>query len=185
LRLIAAVVALLVTALAGCGGGSSPDPDGMGLRSGSGVEIDPPATPAGSAENGASNAPEAGYFASAPMAVIRIADPNACFLSLLSALDLDGDGRKDLAIHGWCNQWGLPAGFDGPTPDAFHAYLNRQTGFEPGNRTVFGRDSMSLGGASRKVSVADLNGDGRLDLAYAINREDGRPIGDNVGVAAA
>lgn len=184
-----AVVALMMTTLAGCGGGTSPGTRATAEGSSATAAGEPAATSettgTGTGTGNASTTSESGYFSSAPVSVIEMANTNACFMSMVSAVDLDGDGRKDLAVHGWCNQWGLPAGFDGPTPDAFHTYLNTPDGFVHGNRKLFGRDAVSLGGASRKVSVADLNGDGRPDLAYAINREDGRPIGNDVAVAAA
>ena len=39
---------------------------------------------------------------------------------------------------------------------------------------MFGELVPSLGGASRKYDTGDLNGDGRVDFAFAMNWEDGR-----------
>ena len=124
-------------------------------------------------------------FASTPVSIKGINDPKACWFSMLSAVDFDGDGNKDLAAHFWCNQFDKAVGFNGPTPDVFKLFLNKKDHFEDGNKAIFGQADISLGGASRKVIQADLNGDGKVDLAYAINREDGRPIGLDTSVAKA
>lgn len=125
------------------------------------------------------------YFSSNPVAEINVNEAEACFGSLLSVIDMDSDGQKDIAAHYWCNQFEVAEGFNGSTPDTYKVFLNKNGKYELGNLSLFGQSIISLGGASRKVVQSDFNGDGKLDLAYAINREDGRPIGDNVSVAAA
>lgn len=126
---------------------------------------------------------ETSYYTSKPITSISISHPNACFTSSVTPVDMDGDGKKDLAMHFWCNKWDAPIGFDGPTLDIFKVYLNRGDRFEDGTIQLFGSEAVSLGGATRKVVQADFNSDGKIDLAYAVNREDGRPIGENITVA--
>lgn len=128
---------------------------------------------------------ENGYFSSQPVASISVSDANACWTQFVTPIDMDGDGKKDFAIHFWCAQWNMPFGFNGPTPNTFKVFLNKGTHYSNGNSQLFGVDEVSLGGATRKVVVADFNNDGRMDLAYAVNREDGRPIGDSISLAAA
>jgi hypothetical protein len=125
------------------------------------------------------------YYSSTPISITGISDSSSCFFSLLTPIDMDGDGKKDLAAHFWCNQFNVAAGFNGPTPDSFKVFLNKSSVYEFGNQQIFGQSFVSLGGASRKVAFADINADGKPELAYVINREDGRPIGTNTSVAAA
>ena len=63
----------------------------------------------------------------------------------------------------------------GPTPDVLSVQLSNGDGtYRDGNQEVFGELVPSLGGASRKYDTGDLNGDGRVDFAFAMNWEDGR-----------
>lgn len=128
---------------------------------------------------------ENGYFSSQPVASISVSDANACWTQFVTPIDMDGDGKKDFAMHFWCNQWNMPSGFDGPTPNTFKAFLSKGTQYSNGNNQLFGTEEVSLGGATRKVVIADFNNDGRMDLAYAVNREDGRPIGNSISLASA
>jgi hypothetical protein len=65
------------------------------------------------------------------------------------------------------------------------AYLQTAEGkFEYANESVFGRPDVRLSALSRKVVAADFNNDGRTDLAYALNQEDGRDVADASTVLA-
>ena len=102
---------------------------------------------------------------------------NDPFTSLVTPVDLNRDGRKDLAVHFWCtvSPQGQTVPASVPTPDNLVVFLSKPDGtYEIGNQKIFGNKFMKLGGASRKVSVADMNNDGYPDLAYAMNAEDGR-----------
>jgi hypothetical protein len=159
--------------IAACGGGGS---GGQNPNiSDSAIKPDAPVAPV----------IETGYFSSQPVASISVSDANACWTQFVTPIDMDGDGKKDFAMHFWCNQWNMPFGFDGPTPNTFKAFLNKGTQYVNGNSQLFGTEEVSLGGATRKVVIADFNNDGRMDLAYAVNREDGRPIGNSINLAAA
>jgi hypothetical protein len=97
--------------------------------------------------------------------------------SIVSVVDLNKDGRKDLVVHMWCGLMtaGLPK--TDPTPDSLIVFIQRSNGkFEYANEEVFGTKDVRFQSATRKVSIADFNNDGYLDLAYATNMEDGRQV---------
>jgi hypothetical protein len=88
--------------------------------------------------------------------------------------DFNGDGRDDIAAHFY--EMHGTAGQTAPVPNRLVIYLAQPDGtFIDGTASLFGTPVVTLPGASRKVSVGDLNGDGRPDWVYALNREDGRP----------
>jgi hypothetical protein len=109
--------------------------------------------------------------------------------TLTSVIDINNDGRKDLFVHMFCwapiEEQGKYK--TGPNPDSVAVFLQNESGkFEYANEQVFGTQQVSFGGVSRKVTIADYNNDGYMDLAYAINREDGRaalPDGSSDGAA--
>ncbi|MEZ5978429.1 MAG: VCBS repeat-containing protein [Planctomycetota bacterium] len=68
--------------------------------------------------------------------------------------DLDGDGRLDIVAS--LRMWG-----GGNKGEGLHAWLARDGGYEENTRGL--RRDLGYGG----VDVADLDGDGRLDLAFA------------------
>ncbi len=100
--------------------------------------------------------------------------------------DLDGDGRDDLAVHFTQYQSMQPGGMWGktvttPTPNRLVVFLAQPDGtFVDATADLFGTPApVVLPGYSRKVDVGDLNGDGRPDWVYALNREDGRATNDH------
>lgn len=92
-------------------------------------------------------------------------------------IDVNGDGFKDLVIAFWTGQssenWGKNVG-DIPTPDRLAIFINKDGKYFEDRTAEFLDGSNVLGGASRKVEKVDLNGDGKEDLIFAMNREDGR-----------
>jgi hypothetical protein len=76
----------------------------------------------------------------------------------------------DFIAHFWCDSQ-TPAEFDDqPVQDALVAYLSDGFGgYNIDNIEVFGSINPQLGGASRKYSRGDLNGDGKDDFAFAMN----------------
>jgi len=105
----------------------------------------------------------------------EIYEQGACFTSLVVPLDLNYDGRQDLLVHYFCND------FDGsvapePTLNALMVYISEPDGsFTVGNKKTFGAEQISLGGATRNFASGDFNNDGRMDIVFAVNWEDGRP----------
>lgn len=107
------------------------------------------------------------------------------FVSKVSLVDLRKSGLKDILVHVWCQTSPVGSNVSGNTPNRLIALLRQPDGsYLYGNQQIFGRDDVDLGGASRKVVTADVNGDGYLDLAYAVNREDLRSTADPQKVTA-
>ena len=92
---------------------------------------------------------------------------------------INDDTYIDFIAHFWCDS-STPTEFDDlPVEDALVAYLSDgYGGYNIDNLDVFGSVSAKLGGASRKYSRGDLNGDGKDDFAFAMNWEDGRAAYD-------
>ena len=92
---------------------------------------------------------------------------------------INDDIYIDFIAHFWCDS-STPTEFDDlPVEDALVAYLSDgYGGYYIDNLDVFGSVSAKLGGASRKYSRGDLNGDGKDDFAFAMNWEDGRAAYD-------
>ena len=71
------------------------------------------------------------------------------------------DSHQDLLIHYWCGPDNFGTAIKTPTRDALAALINDGSGnFTLNNIEVFGASFAQLGGAARKYSCGDLNGDG-------------------------
>jgi hypothetical protein len=112
-----------------------------------------------------------------------IPDPDNSFLTLqmVAAVDINQDGLKDIVAHLWHNNWNhLPGNagedFYGEVPNSLVIFLQTEgRTFEFANDIVLEDGISDLNGsASRKQVIADFNADGYPDIAYALNREDGR-----------
>ena len=92
-----------------------------------------------------------------------------------ASIDINGDGKLDMVIH---FMGGMPSTYSGndPTPNAIRIYIQQQNGqlLDQTSDYLVGTDS--LVGGSRKIKAMDINGDGKLDLLFAINHEDGRNL---------
>ena len=92
-------------------------------------------------------------------------------------VNINNDEWQDFIVHQWCDIDRDMSGevIQGPTPDVLSVQLSNGDGtYRDGNQEVFGELAPSLGRASRKYDTGDLNGDGRVDFAFAMNWEDGR-----------
>lgn len=92
-------------------------------------------------------------------------------------VDINNDGWTDFIAHQWCDLYRDDFGnvIEAPTPDLIVVHLSNEDGsYKNGATEVFGEALPSLGGASRKHAIGDMNGDGRDDFAFAMNYEDGR-----------
>ena len=107
------------------------------------------------------------------------------FTSILSPIDTNLDSYNDLIVHYWCGPKEFGVYLDTPVPDVVVAFKNNgDETFTLANTEVFGQEALSFGAASRKVVEADFNGDGYLDILYALNKEDGRAqAGDSGGAS--
>ena len=107
------------------------------------------------------------------------------FTSILSPVDINLDSYNDLIVHYWCGPKEFGVYIDTPVPDAVVAFKNNgDETFTIANSEVFGQEALSFGAASRKVIEADFNGDGYLDILYALNKEDGRAQAGDAGGAS-
>ena len=146
--------------LLSCGGGGSSSPEA----------VIPPTQ----------NIPPQPLFKESPIRLIDAASyySQACnnpSFQFLIPTKINDDGFIDFIAHFWCDSI-TPAEFDDqPVKDALVAYISDGFGgYTIDNIEAFGSINAQLGGASRKYSRGDLNGDGKDDFAFAMNWEDGR-----------
>ena len=95
-------------------------------------------------------------------------------------VDINNDEWIDFIVHYWCDANERTGQYvTEPTPDALVAFISTTNGeYKIANEEIFGSKLYQLGGASRKYSRADINGDGMDDFAFAMNWEDGRSADD-------
>ena len=99
----------------------------------------------------------------------------------LEVLDIDQDGLKDIVVHFWAGTQDDQK--IGITPNFLKVFrLKPDLTFEDYTMTILGAEQVDLGGASRNIEVADFNDDGKLDVAFNTNQEDGR-VDDGSGVS--
>jgi hypothetical protein len=93
-------------------------------------------------------------------------------------VDVDQDGLKDIIIHFWKQHSGDE--FNGTTPNILKVFkLRDDMTFIDFTQELLGSDIVDLGGASRNIEISDLNRDGKPDIVFSINQEDGRITSDD------
>lgn len=92
---------------------------------------------------------------------------------LAMPLDINGDRRDDLVIHYFGGYFGQSVGST-PCPNALRIYISQSNDTFKDETATFLVGSDNLDGCSRKGKIADINGDGKPDIVFAINQEDGR-----------
>ena len=115
-------------------------------------------------------------------AYIYAAACKSATMSMIIPVKLNNDSLVDFFVHYWCpiserlinpQPVGTPETI--PTIDFLVAWVSDDNGeYRVANEEIFGRQLVSLGGASDKYVRTDLNQDGRDDFAFAMNFEDGR-----------
>lgn len=111
-----------------------------------------------------------------PSVAIPRAENPALTLQMVAAVDLNQDGLKDIVGHLWHNNWNAGEDFYGQVPNSLVIFLqSEERTFYFANDIVLQSGNSDLNGsASRKQVIADFNADGFPDIAFALNREDGR-----------
>jgi hypothetical protein len=142
--------------LAGCGGGGGDTPSSQMA-----------VTPVSQAK-----IVEQPYFIEVPNA-LKIENLYSNTVAKVAAVDISGDGRDDIVIH--------QIGFDTnntflgnvPCQNILKIYVMQpdNTFVDQTSSYIQGND---LGACSRKLRIYDINKDGRKDIVYAMNQEDGR-----------
>lgn len=150
------LILMLSLVLAGCGGGG-------------GSPTTAPSTPAAVVSNDNIFPDMRGIFS-------KLCG-NSTLVQTLQNVDLNNDGRTDIILGAWC---GLPeqkvgSVYNGPVVNSVIALLQKSDGtFEIGNQQIFGTDILALEGSWPAPAIGDFNNDGRPDMAFSTNKEDGR-----------
>jgi len=163
MRKVSYIVSALI--LAGCGGGGdSPAPaPTVSIQSNP-----PPATPP------PTTTVEKPYFSevSNPLTV-KLPFANTMATNV-STLDVNGDNRLDLVVHYYEGNFNNQKNVTTHCKNELRVYILQPDNTFAEQTSAYVTNGNDLGGCSRKTKKADINGDGKIDLVYAINQEDGR-----------
>lgn len=89
-------------------------------------------------------------------------------------IDINSDGKDDLVVHYLgSTSWALNVG-NVEAINKLKIYIQQTDGAFADQTTTYLEGDDTLGGWSRKAKIVDVNGDGKKDVIYAINQEDGR-----------
>jgi hypothetical protein len=113
------------------------------------------------------------YFVEVPNALTIEMPPNTVRIMSNVVVDINNDGKNDLVVHLFGPYIGSNPG-NNPTPNQIKIYIRQDDGTFKDKTSTYIIGSTDLGGSSRQFQVADINGDGKPDIVYSINREDGR-----------
>lgn len=181
-QLLIPILTLSLVACGGGGGGGSPATTPTPPTNGGGTT--PPVTPP------TPPVEVLPLFNDVPLTLFDVAsdftectNPAGANIQFVLPVIINADKYSDYIVHLWCGAPGVGTGnsdvLTDATPDMLVAYLSDDSGnYYKANYEVFGETHPSLGGASRKYSQGDINGDGVPDFAFAMNWEDGRSQAD-------
>lgn len=96
-------------------------------------------------------------------------------------VDLEGNGKNDFVISLWCglNQSLYGTAYNGPVKNTLIIVKQKNDGtFYVANQEYFGKDIVPMSGAGGTGAIAygDFNNDGKVDVAFARHKEDGRSL---------
>lgn len=95
--------------------------------------------------------------------------------TVVTTLDINNDNLEDLVVHFWSGEFAGKKVFT-PCPNQLKVFVLQPDKSFKDMTSTYIQGSNDLGGCSRKVKKADVNKDGKLDLLYAVNQEEGREI---------
>lgn len=107
---------------------------------------------------------------------------NATQVGHFLQVDLDHDGLKDIVMTLWCDLNGyakhlFATPYTGPIPNTLLILKQKQDKtFYVANKEYFNEEIVPLngGGTNGLITSGDYNNDGKVDVAFAFNKEDGR-----------
>ena len=106
---------------------------------------------------------------------MTISSPYSFTFSIIAVpVDINSDGKDDIVVHQIASQYAGRNAGTATCPNALKIYIYQGDGTFKDETTTYISGSTDLGGCSRKVRVADINNDGKPDLMFAMNQEDGR-----------
>lgn len=91
-------------------------------------------------------------------------------------IDINKDGFDDLVMQFSNTQKIGGQTVNTPCTNRLVVLINQGNNTFLDKTATYINGAADLGGCARKARVADFNGDGRLDIVYAMNQEDGRDI---------
>lgn len=92
-----------------------------------------------------------------------------------TTLDVNNDNLDDLVVHFWSGEYSNTHA-TAPCRNDLRIYVLQPDKTFKDQTATYIQGSNDLGGCSRKVKKADINQDGKMDLIFAINHEEGRII---------
>lgn len=109
---------------------------------------------------------------------LKMEHPFSNTITKMETLDISGDGRDDLVVHQWQMGTNTNRGND-PCPNVLKVYIMQPDNTFSDQTVSYVQGSTDLKGCSRKLRVADINQDNKLDVVLAMNNEDGRTSNDS------
>jgi hypothetical protein len=104
----------------------------------------------------------------------------ALSINVMVPLDLNGDRLVDLIFQCWDGIDPTNQFYAGPTPNVLFVLIQQASGnFIDRTIEYLGSDSASFEGAAYSYAIGELNGDGKPDIVFDLNREDGRRCSDS------
>ena len=95
-------------------------------------------------------------------------------LQTIIPVHINNDNHKDFIIQYVCSQHPQGTLHNDDTQDTVVAYVSDENGsYREANQEVFGKTVVSVNGLG-KYKLSDVNRDGKKDVVWALNQEDGR-----------